>query len=150
MAGGQQDVETPEVFFRAVERYLGIKFKYDMAADALNAKTDIFYTEENNALAIDWPTDGWIWLNPPFTGLTKWIAKCYDERLNGCKIVSIWPLSGDRNQIATWNTASIVIVHGRIWPKVRGCMLCTWDDSIEPSIKGADWDKKALATIWRG
>lgn len=146
---GQQDVETPDAFFKAVEDYFKITFDHDMAADIFNAKTNSFFTEEDDALNMDWPRNCWLWLNPPFANLTKWVAKCYWESSNGSRIVSIWPLSGDKNQLPTWTNASVYIIHGRIWPKVRGCMLCVWDKEEYKVIAGLSWDKKKLTEYWR-
>ena len=147
---GQQDVETPDVFFKAVERYFDVTFKYDMAADMLNAKVNNFFTEADDALNIDWPRNCWLWLNPPFARLGDWVNKCYEQARRGCMIFSIWPLSGDLNQIVTWNSPRVFILHGRVWPNVRGCMLCVWNGKEQGEfITGLDWNKKTLVENWR-
>ncbi len=148
MANRNQNIGTPKGFFKSVESYFGIKFEYDMAADAGNSLCANFYTEENDSLSQDWPTDGWLWLNPPFRYLTKWINKCYQQSLRGCKIVSIWPLSGDKNQVTTWRHSSVYVVHGRIWPENRGIMLCKWDVTCRPKINGLFWDGEILTKAW--
>ena len=149
---GQQDVETPDVFFKAVENFFNISFSYDMAADCINAKVDRYFTEDVDALTIDWPlipTNCWLWLNPPFAQLGKWVNKVYEQARRGCNIVTIWPLSGDQNQIITWNYASVYILHGRVWPNVRGCMLCVWTKEPGGVIAGLDWNKHTLIKNWR-
>ena len=143
-----QNTATPDLFVREVERLLGIKFKYDLAASSENAKAKNFFTEADDSLTMDWPRDEWCWLNPPFAKLTKWINKCAIESFEGSKIVTIWPLSGDRNQRYVWENCQICIIEGRIWPLVRGCMLCVWDASRGSSIQGFHWDKKNLTFIW--
>jgi phage N-6-adenine-methyltransferase len=143
-----QDTATPMEFINAVEEYYNISFKYDMAANSDNTKCQRYFTKEDNSLAIDWPTDGWCWLNPPFRNLTNWINKCHYEKERGVKIVSIWPLSGDINQIITWKNASVNIVHGRLWPTVRGLMLCKWDNSHIRNINGVIWNKVKLFDVW--
>ena len=124
MAGGNQNISTPWEFVKAVEEYKGIKFLYDMAASGpIDKKAPLYYTEWDDSLSIDWPLDGWCWLNPTFRNLTKWVNKCAEQKELGCKIVSVWPLSGDLNQVPTYLEAGVDIIHGRIWPEVRGCML---------------------------
>jgi phage N-6-adenine-methyltransferase len=148
MSAHNQDIETPVAFVRAVENFLGIEFKYDMAATSQNKKAPEYISEEGNSLTMLWPTNGWCWLNPPFRNLSKWINKCDEQMRRGCNIVSIWPLSGDRNQITTWQKAGVYIIHGRIWPEVRGCMLCVWNKNIPLYIHGLRWDGKTLEKIW--
>jgi len=151
MAGGNQNIATPWAFIHAVEKYFKIKFKYDMAALKCNAKAPKYFTRKNDSLsAVDWPRYGWLWLNPTFINLTKWINKCNEQKNRGSKIISIWPLSGDKNQIVTYENAEVYIVHGRVWPEVRGCMVCKWDlDSfLMPMVYGLTWDGKALTDRW--
>jgi phage N-6-adenine-methyltransferase len=139
-----QNVATPEQFVKAIENHLGIRFKYDLAADAENKKAAIYYDEYENSLAQEWPTDGWCWLNPPFKKLTKWINKCEEQAALGSKIVSIWPLSGDANCIPVWRMANVYIIHGRVWSQVRSCMVCVWglETYRRGGIEGLVWDRK--------
>ena len=142
-----QKTETPDTFVRAVEKYLAIEFKYDMAGTELNKKAPVVFTEQEDSLSIDWPTDGWCWLNPPFANVGEWAKKCREQSIRGSGIVSIWPLSGDLNMIPAWEHAAVHVIHGRIWPLVRGCMLCMWDD-IDYGVEGLRWDRKELTEIW--
>ena len=148
MANRDQNIQTPVEFVRAVEECLGIKFSYDMAGTEDNKKAPNVFTEEQNSLQIGWPKDGWCWLNPPFKNVGKWAEKCLEQKIRGCRIVSIWPLSGDLNMILAWEIASIYIIHGRVWPEVRGCMLCVWNayDTQRPPL-GVLWDKKRSELI---
>jgi hypothetical protein len=147
-----QNLATPWSFVKAVERHFDIKFRYDMAAAAINKKAPHYVTKRQNALAIDWPLDGWCWLNPPFENLTDWIRKCRVEKGRGCQIVTVWPLSGDLNQITTWQEANVNIIHGRIWPTVRACMLCKWDIVTHTTphlpVQGLRWENEELAYLW--
>ncbi len=146
-----QNVETPIEFVRAVEKYCDITFKYDMAASLDNKKAPNFWDISADSLSISWPTNGWCWLNPPFRNLTKWVEKCDEESKKGAKIISIWPLSGDKNQIKTWKNAKVYVIHGRVWKEVRGCMLCVWtkrNSQLDPQIKGLSWDSKNLQDTW--
>ena len=142
-----QNTSTPWEFVRAVEKYFGIKFKYDLAASKSNAKAPKFITEKDDSFKIKWPKSQ-SWLNPTFEILTKWINKCVREKQRGCKFKTIWPLSGDLNQIETWKNADIYIIFGRIWPNVRTCMLCDWGPSTGGKIIGLRWNKKDLTRIF--
>lgn len=144
---GRQDIATPWKFFRAVEDYLGITFKYDMAASGYNTKCANY---SSDSLYVDWPLDGWCWVNPPFSMQSKFIPKFLKEKDRGVKIVSLYPLSGDSNQLTSWLHSSVHIIEGRIWNVVRGCMLCVWDsNNITPNIKGIAWDKSyKLKQTW--
>jgi phage N-6-adenine-methyltransferase len=148
-----QNTETPWDFFYAVEKFFGIEFKYDMAASEQNKKCDFYFDKLSNSLSIDWPQDGWCWLNPPFRELTKWIAKCDLEGRSGTPIIAIWPLGGDLNTIPFWSTANdVCVVHGRVWSLVRGCVLCRWMSYPGRRVtRGLRWDKKdgTLTEIWR-
>ena len=68
MSNSNQEIETPLSFVRAVEQEFQIEFHYDMAANRSNKKAPVFY---DDSLNIDWPLEGWLWLNPP-TVTDKW------------------------------------------------------------------------------
>lgn len=144
-----QNTETPWPFIRAVEKYFDIRFAYDMAADDGNRKAPKHYDGRDNSLAMDWPLDGWLWLNPPYRNLTAWTRKCVEQYRRGCKIISIWPLSGDLNQVDVWRSARVYVIHGRIWPLVRGCMLSVWSlDTLIKNPTGLRWDGEKLSKEW--
>ena len=144
MPRGNQDTPTPIVLVRSVEEHFGIQFEYDMAADKTNAKCPIFFDEGNDSLKMDWPRDKWCWLNPPFWNLGRWVKKVHQEVQLGSKAVTIWPLSGDRNMELAWKHAHVSVVHGRVWPLIRGVMICRWEKGLHPSVGGLVWDKKTL------
>lgn len=153
-----QNTETPWIFIKSVEDYFGITFKYDLAGDEKNKKAPFVFTEKENSLSIEWPKNGWCWLNPPFgrvnkTSLKDWVYKCDEQMRTGAKIVSIWTLSGDLYTIPAWRYAYVYIIHGRIWPLVRGCMLCLWDENRpalpEPHVSGLIWERNIkLISAW--
>jgi hypothetical protein len=150
MANRNQNIETPISFVCAVEKFFNIKFDVDLAASSYNKKAPNYFDESTNSLSIAWPLGGYCWLNPPFKRLTLWVNKCSEQVDRGCHIFSIWPLSGDSNQIISWKKAGINIIHGRIWPEVRGCMLCEWSaEFCTPYIRGLSWDKKELKEVWK-
>lgn len=147
-----QNTSTPKGFVEATEEYFNIRFGVDLAGDKSNKKAPHVITEKMDSFKSDWQimytAYGWGWLNPDFQKLSKWIDKCVQEKEAGAKFVTIWPLSGDLNQIPVYKNAQVHIVHGRIWPLVRGCMLCRWEKGITPSVSGVRWDKNKLVRLW--
>ena len=140
-----QDISTPPIFIKGVEELFKLRFKYDMAANEENTKCETWFSD---SLERDWPTDGWCWLNPPFQKTTQFVKKCKEQMDRGCNIVSIWPLSGDLNQIITWKSTLVNVIHGRVWSLVRGCMLCKWD-GMGRGVQGLRWDGERLTKEWR-
>lgn len=149
-----QHTETPVEFIRETEKLLGIRFRYDMAASAMNNKAPVWCGEDVDSLTVNWavPADDteWTWLNPPFRDITKWCNKCEEQSRLGVKIVSIWPLSSDLNVVSAWQNANVYIIHGRVWNLVRGLMMCVWGQEFKEPVKGLRWDKKTktLTRIW--
>lgn len=63
-------------------------FQYDLAAIKENAKTKFF----KNSLNKEWhKLKGWLWLNPPFSGIREWVEKADHEMKLGAKIVMLFP-----------------------------------------------------------
>jgi len=147
MGKSTQNTKTPTELIDAIEYYFGMRFENDMAASSDNAQALNYYTEEEDSLSREWPL-GWCWLNPPFANLTKWINKCAIESKKCCKIISIWPLSGDLNQMVTWKQANVYVVHGRVWPLVRGCMICEWGINTGGVVRGLRWANGSLTREW--
>jgi hypothetical protein len=146
-----QNLATPWPFVRAVESVFGLQFTYDMAAEESTAKAPVWFGPEWDSLSHDWPTDGcWCWLNPTFWNLGRWVAKCSEQAMRGARIVSIWPLSGDVNMVEAWQGADVYVIHGRIWPNVRGLMLCVWGRKTSPRrVVGLAWGNGRLTEKWR-
>jgi phage N-6-adenine-methyltransferase len=73
----KQDYETqPELLAAVVRRFGALSF--DLACSGpSNAKAPHFFTEAQDSLAQDWAQlGGNLWLNPPFTRIDPWAAKC--------------------------------------------------------------------------
>ena len=151
MANSDQTIATPWIFVEAVEKFLGIEFRYDMAADGQNTKAEIFFTEKDDSLNIDWPLDGWIWINPPFNKLGPWIKKMREQQKRGCKIISVFPLATGQNRDPAWLHSNVHMVHNhRLWPEVRDIMVCEWSQGDHLPPVGLSWDRKAgaLTKVW--
>lgn len=74
--------ETPQLWWEKLnETY---QFNYDLAANSKNAKTENYFTFENNSLVQDWgQLEGWQWLNPPYgRTIEDWVKKASDTILN--------------------------------------------------------------------
>lgn len=82
--------ETPNWLFESLN--LEFDFKFDLACNEKNKKTQFGFTENENSLTQDWhKIDGWLWLNPPYSPLKPWIKKAQDENKKGAKIVVLCP-----------------------------------------------------------
>lgn len=100
----KQDYQTPPEFIAAVESRFGA-IRWDLAADATNAKADRYYAapddkfvlpERRDALAQDWARDcgsQLCWLNPEFGNITPFAEKCAFEVQRGCRILMLTPAS---------------------------------------------------------
>ncbi len=86
-----QDRETPNDFIKAVEQRFG-PIEYDLAADALNAQSTRYFSEQDDALVQDWHhIAGLLWLNPSFARIKPWVKKCQLEARKGARIVLLVP-----------------------------------------------------------
>ena len=74
----KQDYETqPELLEAVRERFGALSF--DLACSGpSNAKAPLFFTEAEDSLTRDWTRlpRGNLWLNPPFSRIDPWAAKC--------------------------------------------------------------------------
>jgi hypothetical protein len=80
----EQTVETPEDFLKAVRAKFG-PLTWDLAATAKNKKAPNHLgpgSPTPDSLTTSWANlTGNLWLNPPYSDLGKWAAKCAAERL---------------------------------------------------------------------
>lgn len=94
-ASGSQEWETPQALFDALNAEFD--FDVDVCATPANAKCEMFWTKEHNALAQWWdPTRGtWhrvYWMNPPYgRALPKWLKKAHETREAGGTVVALVP-----------------------------------------------------------
>ena len=95
----KQDYCTPPEFLRAVEKRLGIKqFYIDLAA---NKETRIVLRYLWDAFSVSWtemlPSGEWGWLNPPYSDITPWVEKAYQEARKDAQIAMLIPASVGSN-----------------------------------------------------
>lgn len=99
-ATSEQVVATPPLFLEALKVRLGIEdFAWDLAALADNTVAPRgFYSPEENSLDQPWHLHaGWLWLNPPFSDITPWVQKAWDESRQGATIAVLVPASTGAN-----------------------------------------------------
>ena len=69
-------------------------FKLDPCATKENAKTDKFFTIEDDGLSQEWTET--TFMNPPYgREIKKWVKKAYDESLKGTVVVCLIPARTD-------------------------------------------------------
>jgi hypothetical protein len=132
----KQDYETPQEFLDAVQARLGIwKFTFDFACSKANCKGDRGWTEQDNSLSKREDTwaravgDGWGWLNPPFSQIGPWAARCLGS---GARIAFLVPASVGSNWYRDFihgqHGVTVFFLNGRISfdgkdPYPKDCML---------------------------
>lgn len=83
---------TPPEIFAALETEFF--FQLDAAASADNALCRRYITREQNTLTVEWADlsrDGYVWLNPPYSDITPFVAKAAAEQSNGVGCVMLLP-----------------------------------------------------------
>lgn len=117
-ATSEQVVATPLDFLSKVKIRLKVDdFVMDLAASGDNTVTyNGWYTEKENSLIQNWNYDGWCWLNPPYSDISPWTIKAWEESRKGAHIAMLVPASVGSNW---WrqhvdNKAYITFLNGRI------------------------------------
>ena len=84
---------TPQDLYNKLNnRY---NFTLDPCSSLENHKCDKFYTIKENGLIQDWSNEV-VFCNPPYgREIYDWVKKCYNEHLNGTKIVLLIPSRTD-------------------------------------------------------
>ncbi len=90
---GQYDWETPQEFFDELNKEFN--FTLDPCCTKENAKTNIYFTEEDNGLEKSWEGHT-TFMNPPYGNkISKWVKKAYEESQKGSIIVCLLPARTD-------------------------------------------------------
>jgi phage N-6-adenine-methyltransferase len=76
-------------------------FVADMASDHTNNLCPRHFTAAENSLTFDWPLDGWLWCNCPFSILGLFACKFAEQNLRGCRIVA--PVPANKTEQAWWH-----------------------------------------------
>jgi DNA (cytosine-5)-methyltransferase 1 len=102
---------TPQFLFdRLNERFC---FGLDAAASAENAKCDLFITEEENSLVIDWDRgNGAVWINPPYSKTKEFITRARRQsRTFGRTIVLLIPATTG----VAWFHTHVIGTASEVW-----------------------------------
>jgi len=97
--GSRQDYGTPPEFLAAVRRRFGA-LDVDLACHAGNriAGVSTYFTPADDSLSRDWNSlSGNLWLNPPFSNIEPWAAKCAAARWRHGWTLLLVPASVDAN-----------------------------------------------------
>lgn len=106
---------TPRELFAALDAHF--HFVCDLASSDANALCARHYTAQDDALAIDWPLDGWLFLNPPFSHLPAFLAKTHEQAACGCRVVVLVP--GHRHEQRWWHQHVLGVASAVACPDVR-------------------------------
>lgn len=135
----RQDYETPPEFIRAVEDRFGA-LNVDLAARNDNAKAPQWITPEADGLSTSWPTEGTLWLNPPFGKIEPWAKRCWDwapplDSSGRGRILLLVPASVGSRWFSEYvmDGALVLFLQPRLSfdgkaPFPRDCMLCVYGE----------------------
>lgn len=105
------EFHTPQWLFDALN--MEFNFQVDLACTEQNKKCPVGLTDSLNQ---PWRelSDGWMWLNPPYSPLKPWIEKAQSESLKGAKIVMLCPPLISSRYFSKVPPAQIRFILGRI------------------------------------
>lgn len=84
--------ETPQYLFDQLNNEF--HFDIDVCAIPENAKSEKYFTPEQDGLKQQWV--GTCWMNPPYgRQIGKWVKKAYESSLNGATVVCLLPARTD-------------------------------------------------------
>ncbi|KKN17796.1 hypothetical protein LCGC14_0962190 [marine sediment metagenome] len=90
---GQYCWETPQDFFDKLNKEFN--FTLDPCCTKENAKTDIYFIEEDDGLNKSWKGHT-VFMNPPYGNkISKWVKKAYEESQKGVLVVCLLPARTD-------------------------------------------------------
>lgn len=84
--------QTPPEIFAALNN--DFRFVADVAASAQNHLLPVYFTEQEDALSLEWAERlpiGFVWCNPPYSNITPWVQKAADECRKGLGTVMLVP-----------------------------------------------------------
>jgi site-specific DNA-methyltransferase (adenine-specific) len=90
--------ETPQDLFNKLnDQY---HFTLDLCATDQNHKCNQYFTKQQDGLKQDWP--GVCWCNPPYSNISAWVKKAYNEAQKGSTIVMLIPARTDTRWFHEW------------------------------------------------
>lgn len=104
--------QTPPWFVKAVEQYLNIKFTLDVCCLKKTAKCKKFYSlKENKDNGLILPWSKYNWCNPPYSNISPWVGKAFEESLKGKTSCLLIPDKPEVAYIRVCRDLSDTIVH---------------------------------------
>lgn len=145
----KQDYGTDKKFWKVLNSKYD--FEWDLACTKENclvrsgASHYGYDYPEYNAFEYTWHNmSGWLYLNPPFSDIRPWVQKCYEESLQGAKIVLLTPASVGSKWFNdfVFNKAYVFFLKGRLTfegmkpnpktgkvdPYPKDCMISVFDN----------------------
>lgn len=147
---------TPDWLFQALNKEFN--FTVDLACTEENKKCQHGLTfPQYNSLEMDWHklSDGWMFLNPPYTPLKPWVLKAQKEYLLGAKIVMLIPAYVSMRYFQQQLPSEIRFILGRIafmWEgqEMKGSttdsMIAIYGPPVMPKISYIERDSLRLVT----
>jgi phage N-6-adenine-methyltransferase len=112
-SSNKDEWETPPEIFDPLDAEFD--FDLDPCADARNRKCQLYLGKETDGLSQNWSEcvskSGWgsAFINPPYSSLKAWIAKCSEESKKGMTCVMLIP---SRTDTRAWHS---YIYDAKLW-----------------------------------
>lgn len=150
----KQSWETPDLLFKYLDGYFN--FQVDLAADDVNHKCPVYYSESNNAFNHRWDNgDYWsFWCNPPYGDsrhpVGAWIERAFYSFKHNMDISFVFLLPTNKCD-QDWfhrfviGTARVVFLRGRVKFKgsttgnTQGSMIIIYNGDCSPGIASLNW-----------
>lgn len=114
---------TPQAFFDALDKEF--HFELDVCATRENAKCGLYFTKDDNGLAMPWGHRT-CWCNPPYgREIGKWVKKAYESSKQGATVVMLLPARTDTawfHDYIYYRATEIRFIRGRL--KFGGSKNC--------------------------
>ena len=104
---------TPAALFSALDKEFS--FTLDPCAAPENAKTERYYTAQQNGLSMAWENER-VFCNPPYSKIKEWVKKCADEATRADLVVMLIPARTDTRWFHEfiYHKAEIRFIKGRV------------------------------------
>ena len=105
--------ETPQGLFNELDEEFN--FDRDPCATPENAKCGQYYTKEDDGLRWSYRKES-VFINPPYSQISKWVEKAYNESRDAKIIVMLLPARTDTRWFHKYiyNKAKIRFIKGRL------------------------------------
>ena len=107
--------ETPQWLFDKLDSIFN--FEYDICASDENSKCKKYITKEQNALDQHWTFSRSIFMNPPYSEISKWMQKAHDttSKYSNTTVVCLIPARTDTKWWHDYcSKGKVVLLKGRL------------------------------------